>query len=259
MTKHLQDRIGKGLVSGGLGIALAIGVCAAVYVAKLPKYDARGCIVGQPAAAYTAVIVDMTDPLTEQQVAALLVRLRRLVATELSPNEMLSIWALGDFPDGALHPIFCLCDPGADVNPLVQSARAVRARRDSLFGEPLERAMHELTVVRTAARSPILEGVEEVTELEDFVATQGRKRILLASDLLQNSSWYSTYRDGSRLDVLAHSEALQSLKGRLSGVAVNIIYIPRKRDAARQGVELRSLWRRALEMCGASRVSFERL
>lgn len=259
MTKHQSDRIGKGLVFGGLGIALTIGVCAAVYVAKLPKYDARGCIVGRPAAAYTAVIVDMTDPLTEEQVASLLARLRRLAATELLSDEMLSIWALGDFSDGALHPLFCLCDPGTAVNPLVQNARSVRARRDSLFGEPLERAMHELTQVRTAARSPILEGVEEVTEMEDFVATPGRKRILLASDLLQNSAWYSTYRNGNHLEALAHSEALHGLKGRLSGVVVNIVYIPRKRDAALQGAELRSLWRRALEMCGASRVSFERL
>ena len=134
-----------------------------------------------------------------------------------------------------------------------------RARRDSLFGQPLEKAIGALIEARTAPHSPILEGVEEVTELKDFIEARGGKRIILASDLLQNSTSFSNYHHGCNFDALAHSTAFQSLKGRLTGVGVDILYVPRRRDAELQGADLRSFWRRSLQLCGATRVTFERL
>ncbi len=259
MSKHYQDRLGKLLVFGSIGTLLLLGTVAAVWVGRLPKIGPQGCIVGQPPSGYTAIVVDMTDPLSEAQCATLVRRIQRLAAEELVPNEMLSVWALGDFDDEALHPLFCTCDPGTDVNFLAQSRKLTLARRDSLFGHPLEQAMANFAQVRTAPRSPILEGIEEVTELKDFVEARGCRRIVLASDLLQNSTAYSNYRQGCNLVALQCSPAMQSLKGKLANVSVDILYIPRRRDEALQGASLRAFWRRGLEACGAKQVSFERL
>lgn len=255
-----EDLLGLALIAGCivlLGTAGGYGVYRHGALVHDPFTLAQK---GHRDVGVTEAIIDTSDPLTPAQGEALRIRFRHLAQFELPENALLTVWGLGDFgKDGLLVRLFSLHNPGREANWFDHDPEQVAADFDRLFGDPLAAVAESLTTTRHSAVSPILESVQDVGEQPEFADATGPRRVLIVSDMLQNTKRFSTYRDGYDYSALLQSPACHALRADLRGATVEVIYLPRPRDAAFQGPEHRMFWRKYLTDCGASRVTIERL
>jgi hypothetical protein len=260
MTKTRKDRLGLVLILALIGCLGAVGGFAAhLHNAENAFDPITLCPNGRDPSAVTEVLLDLTDPLSADQSRALRVRLRHLAQIELRKHELLTIWGVGEFEDGSLRRLFSRCNPGRESNWLYQDPARVEARFDSLFGDSLSRLAKSLVLNGHSPSSPILESIQEISELPEFDDSRAPRRIIVVSDMLQNTGRFSNYRAGSSYAALRKAPAFRALHADLRDTPIEIVYLPRRRDAALQGPEHRGFWRQYLMGCGAQRVEFSRL
>lgn len=229
-------RMGAGLLLFAVGALVVVGI-GLLYLRAgrenptLSQGDL--CPPGGPAA-ITAVVIDTTDPASRVTQAA--IRSRVLAAADDLPRfGMLKLFAAGADESALLTPLFSKCDPGTsdDVDQLTSSKELVQKDHDERFAEPLSRALDGLLDVPSAESSPILEGVQAVTVAAFPEATRKLpRRLVIASDLIQNSRAYSMY--GAPLDEDAAARAGQALPADLEGVVVELMMIRRETQDALQ-------------------------
>jgi hypothetical protein len=107
-----------------------------------------------------------------------------------------------------------------------------------------------------AKQSPIMEGLQALLA-GGGAAVKGRRRIVIVSDLVQNSEALSFYR-GEDWASFEASPGFARLARNLDGAEVTIIRIPRA-DARVDAGAVDDFWVRYLEAQGAGRVEVEPL
>jgi hypothetical protein len=229
-----QFRRGIALFVVGSLILLGIGGLYFYADRSNPTLEADTlCPAGGPTAV-TAVVVDVTDPASKVTEAA--IRSRVLAAADDLPRfGMLKIFAAGSDESALLQPLFSKCNPGtkADVDQLTSSPELVQKRHDEQFEQPLTKALDGVLNVPKSEASPILEGVQAVTVAAFPPATSKLpRRLLVASDLIQNSRAYSMY--GGPLDDRAAERAGEMIPAQLEGVDVELLLIRRVAQDALQ-------------------------
>lgn len=91
--------------------------------------------------------------------------------------------------------IFSRCNPGtaADTDPWLDDPERVQREWVRQFEAPLDQALEMLLTPSESSTSPILETVRGLTWRSDFTQEQAERRIVLVSDMLQNSVAHSMY------------------------------------------------------------------
>ncbi|KQN02372.1 hypothetical protein ASE82_08415 [Sphingomonas sp. Leaf230] len=238
-----QMRAGVILFVIGAAILAAIGGLY-IYAGRAnPNLAAGNLCPDSGPVAITAVVVDVTDPASRVTQAA--IRSRILAAAEELPRfGMLKIFAAGADESALLQPLFAKCNPGtkADVNELTSSPELVQKRYDEGFEAPLSKALDGVLDVPTADASPILEGIQAVTvaAFPPGVAKLPR-RLLVASDLIQNSQAFSMY--GGPLNEDAAERVGEAIPAQLEGVNVELLMIRRAaQDTLQTSPEFVDFW-----------------
>jgi hypothetical protein len=209
------------------------------------------CPVSGPTAV-TAVVVDATDPASKVTQAA--IRARVLAAAEALPRfGRMEVYAAGADEAQLLRPLFAKCNPGrsTDVSQLNASPERVQRIYDEQFDRPLRAALQGVLDVPPSASSPILEGVQAVTvsafppKVEELP-----RRLILISDLIQNSPAYSMY--GGPLDERAADTAGEAIPAQLEGVDVQLLMIRRAaQDTLQTSPEFVDFWEGWFSAAGA--------
>jgi hypothetical protein len=255
-----SDRLAGAIIVGCTVLALAMGGLAVAtsrqHSSTTVQSDGN---MARAARGTTAVILDKTDALTDRERSGLTLRLRNVARQDLRAGERLSLWTLGNHEDGTLSKEFCRCSPGFGGLGITDNPRMIRARFEATFGGPLDTLLDDVTRRETAPRSPIMEAVREVGELREFTDVTGPRRLLVVSDMLQNSEAWSQYAGRASFASLSRSPAWRDLDAALRGVSVEIVYLHRPRDARFQGAPHRRFWREYFLACGAESVTFSRL
>lgn len=256
MTRRPQDRWGVLLlILSALAVTGMAGLAARAELTKPRRDPVTGCPVAG-ARGHTLILVDRTDALTPDQQTHLQERVVRIEA-EIPRDQMLSVWVLSTTSEGALERVFCRCSPGRQVGWWSDNPRFAAVRADSLMARPLATAVRRLSTGQGAHRSGITAALSEVTGLAEFQNCAGPRRIVLVSDLHENSTEWSIYRgDAGRTPLEA---ALTPLPPNLRGVPVEVVVIGRAGRGDQEGLLLRHLWKSFLAAAGASSVSFTRL
>jgi hypothetical protein len=259
MTSPVFSNRGAVALIVGCLLVLALGTgLAALLQARIPVLDPMtACVAGQASPAATLVVIDRTDPDTPAQVAAVRERLRRL-EEELEPNEILSVWVLSDLPEGSLRRVFCRCYPGRHANPLIQNARWVGRRCDSLFSQPLHSLVSALPGPERAPRSPILEALCTLGRVEIGDAERPA-RLIVVSDLWQNSRSLSFYSGMPTFKGFASTPGSSGLIPDLHGADVEVLRIPRAGEDLGAELRLIAFWEACLNAAGARSVRIRRL
>lgn len=251
MIRNSKDRTGLLILAGILVVLALLGMMAWLQIRQRGMIDEYTlCLKGRPPAERTIVLIDKTDPMSDKQVRELVSKIRHIKDVELKTNGMLSIFLVGDSDGGYLSRAFCLCNPGHEANQLVEDPGRVQARFDSLFGQPLEAALDILVKSETSPQSPLLEAVRQVSQLEEF-SPDAPRRLIIVSDMLQNTDGFSLYRNRPTFAHLKDSAYYEQVRTDLSGVAVQEIRILRRRDQALATAELDQFWRSFFMDCGA--------
>ncbi|QNL18463.1 hypothetical protein HXX25_03390 [Hyphobacterium sp. CCMP332] len=247
---------------GIFNLLLVAGVVAAVSYFALTlrpaEYDTDTLCIAGETPPHRVVIIDKTDLYSTQQAAAI----ERIILTQrdtLAVGERLSLFELDE--TGRLDDTnqFSLCNPGSgdQVNPLYRNPDRIQARYEALFDAPLQQALADLVVPKDAPQSPILEALAELAQEPSMAQTVPGRRIVLVSDMLQNSDIVSVY-GRARGDVFDRlppvAETVQSIRQEygmaLAGITLEIHLIERPGWESEQNGDQRSYWTQVFSQLG---------
>ena len=199
------------------------------------KLDGNNCRVDEFFPRDTVVLLDSTEALSEAQYEDILNHAQKLVRDSLV-YERFTIYALQDNPD-RFKPATTLCNPGdgQDKPEIIKSKKALRKFENS-FKKPLIESFSGLSKIESSETSPIMEMLKFVGLRTFARSTSPEKRLILVSDMVENTRSYSQYRN-SNLDFAKHSQSpyFREMRPRLDNVFIDLLYIERPALAGIQG------------------------
>ncbi|WP_420857874.1 hypothetical protein [Marivivens marinus] len=197
------------------------------YMRELAVDDETLCPVDGPEHA-TLVLLDLTDPISAAQSS----RLRTILGGEIArapAGTMFSVGVVSEDPTnwGAR---FARCKPQQEenANPLIQNPRMIGERYNDEFIVPFDQAIGTLLTVEAENSSPIMESLQAlVADSPSIETVPGRRKLIVVSDLLQNSQILSFFRE-EYWEEFASVGGVTRLAGDLHNVEVMILRIPRQ-------------------------------
>ena len=232
-------------------IAAVLGGITYLYLSLTPEeYDRETLCLAGALPPHRVVVIDKTDLYSPEQADGI----AQTILTErdaLAVGERLSLYELNESGQLLNTNSFSLCNPGAgeQVNPLYRNPERIQARYEALFAEPLDRALADLVLPKDAPSSPIIEALARLAQDPGFDNLVPGRRIVLVSDMLQNSEIFSVY-GRRRLALETRIPAAETVAtairdtygDTLRGVSLEIRLIPRERWEVEQHGALMAYW-----------------
>lgn len=194
---------------------------------------------------YSVMLVDVTDPMNLPQRQDLLNKFQEL-EDSIPRYGKLAIFKVAPANDKLLSPVIEICNPGTakDVTELTGDQKDMQARWEQKFDAPLHQAFQQLTQASGSDTSPILQSIQSVTLTEFRKAdAEGKpRRLIVVSDLLQNTSGMSFYGQLPTADRVIASPEFQSARTDLRGVNVDLWMLERADSSRTQPRALADLW-----------------
>lgn len=244
--REAANRRYAGFTAGVLFSVLAL--TATVWVARPAELDAATlCPTNRPLAGHTVVIVDRTDRWT-QAMGAALTQLVENAQRDTAKYEKFSIVSLD--ANQSVHPLFSICNPGEPTfwSDLYRGRRYTTRDFEERFVGAADRVVEQVREPSEARTSPIVEYVHRWLGSDDFNANVAHRRLILVSDMRQNSDLYSIYSGAE--DQLGDVVARQ-FGPAAEGVAFDIYFVAHGQDHHVSEDEVRTAWDNAFGRIGA--------
>lgn len=249
------------LVSIWAVILIAVGgFAAAAFMAGSRPESAFALCQASPlkAASTTLVVVDATDTFTDDQQR----RLKLTVEAErdrLPEGGRFVLVSLN--PDAAWQPtqLISVCNPGKGetTNSLFVTRSKVEKRWQTLYADPIDKAVDQSLERGASERSPIIITLAAVLARADFDTRAMGRRLVIVSDLLEHErNAYSQLRGGDFWSAYQASSLPKSARLNLQGVSVAVDYLQRGKFAGIQGPRHQAFWERLLKEAGANEITF---
>jgi hypothetical protein len=236
--------IGTGLIIGGL-VALSL----AVFLFRPAQLDPTTlCPLDKPIEGHTVVIVDRTDKWSGAMGDALRGIVEDAQRSTLQYQKF-SIVALD--AENSTHPLFSVCNPGAPTfwSDLYRGHRYTVRDFNQKFVGAADSIIDEVSAPAEAPTSPIVEYVHRWLGGDDFNASIRNRRLILISDMRQNTPLYSLYRhpNGAGFEDVVKQQFGQAS----NGVAFDVYFIAHGQDRDVPEALARAAWDRAFTAMGA--------
>ncbi|MBP6689734.1 MAG: hypothetical protein KA153_07065 [Hyphomonadaceae bacterium] len=244
--REAANRRYAGFTAGVLFSVLAL--TATVWLMRPADLDAATlCPTNRPLAGHTVVIVDRTDRWTTAMGAAL-TQLVENAQRDTDRYEKFSIVSLD--ANQSVHPLFSICNPGTPTfwSDLYRGRRYTTRDFEQRFVGAAERVIEDVREPSEASSSPIVEYVHRWLGSDDFNATVPHRRLILVSDMRQNSDLYSIYSGAE--DQLGDVVARQ-FGPSAEGVSFDVYFVAHGRDHNVSEDEVRTAWDHAFGRIGA--------
>ena len=234
-------------------VIIAIGGVVLVQSFKGEEVDDRLCPKASGPTAGLAVLLDLTDTLQPVQYQ----RLRGLLDDRIGDAKQGALIAVGAVRADATErdADFARCKPatGKKANELYQNPRMIEERYRQEFLEPFKAIVSAMLNSPAADHSPIMESLQALlVSAPGFVDASYLRRVIIVSDLIQNSEAFSFYRGDSWRRFIRSQDA-ERLAGRLQGVEVEICRVPRPGSKVDKAA-VDDFWANYFDRAGASRV-----
>jgi hypothetical protein len=231
---------------------LALGGAGALaWVSRTPPVETEtGCPRGQLVPdVHTVVLVDQTDALTPRQIdyakALILLEYQRLPR-----GGRLTVRPIDADPESVARDFSrCRVRRGEEVAGIATNPDLIEAEFRRSVGDALNGYLDRLETQATAEASPILETVGTVAEARDFGPNVDERRLVLLSDMAQNSARVDQYALPGAYALDAGAREL--LPRNFSGVDVRVHYLRRPSLARLQGAVHERFWRSWFDAAGA--------
>lgn len=239
------------------GLAVVI-VGFSFYALQPEPYDELTlCEISEELPPHTAIIIDKTDEYSQQQAGLIAATIRR-ARDRLDVGERFTLFELDQFGQFDPRGEFSLCNPGRgdQVNALFRNPERIEERFNEKFDRPLETVLEDLVVPKEAPNSPVLEAMARLGQTEAFSNRAPQRRIIIISDMLQNSDVFTAYGGGGAMpeampNAFEVADATMRRFGNsLDGVALEIRLIPRQRYVDMQRGALKDYWNRVFAELG---------
>ena len=237
--------------------AIVVAVLGVVYVRAMLSHrslDEVTLCPPQPES-ITVLLVDVTDPMNLPQRQDFLNQLGRL-RSSIPRYGKLVVVKVDPISDRLLMPVITRCNPGTaqDVDDLTGNPQAAQRRWEQQFRQPLDRAFEGMLTATSADRSPILESIQSValTQFQSEDVQSIARRLIVASDLLQNTDDISFYGQLPDPTELTSSQAFSRVRTDLRGVDVQLWMLQRADSRQSQPRALPTLWEVIIDRQGGS-------
>lgn len=248
-----ESRAGLLKIAGVAAAVLAVGVLYVGVARGNRALDENLCPTTP--SSITVLLVDVTDPLTvaqRQDFQNQLVRLRNSIPR----YGKLIVAKVDSTATNLLEPVIVRCNPGtaSDVNEWTGDPGGVQERHREGFEEPLDRVFAGLSRASGSDRSPIFESVQSValTELLTPDAVEHPRRLVIVSDLLQNTDSLTFYSGLPDAETFLESPAFRRVRSDLREVEVEIWMLERSDAPRTQPRALIDLWDTAIAEQGGT-------
>jgi len=177
----------------------------------------------------TVLVIDRTDDLTPIQRASLKNHFDDSVreVPQHGAVELFSVERVG--PQLLQRAGLRLCNPGRSASRWTGNPVQVEKRWQEHFLQPLERLEDEVVGGLPASQSPILESLQSVatTDLQAPDMRRKPRKLIIASDMLQNTNGMSQYRQVVPFADFRRTRYFQQIRTDWSGVEIEIFYLTR--------------------------------
>ncbi len=112
-------------------------------------------------------------------------------------DRMLSIYVFNDVFEPGFPALISLCNPGKTASEFIGNPRREYVKWVEKFGRPLDDALKVLTQPGKGNQSPIVEAIGDVVARRENRVEAGDRKLLIVSDMLQNSSQYTMFGNGA--------------------------------------------------------------
>ena len=203
----------------------------------------------------TAVLVDATDSLNRKQIKEIKENLNEM-RQNLELYEWVGIFVLNENNLTVPKPIIALCNPGNETtaNEFIENISRVRRQYEKNFRAPMESAIDKLANLPEQKESPIFEMIQAVALDSNFDSTK-KRRLIIVSDMLQNTPEYSHYTGNMDYDKWRTTDYARDFLDStlLRDVDVQILYVKRHNEEVKSLQTRRhpEFWRRYFEDVGA--------
>ena len=244
--RDAANRRYAGFTAGVLFSILALSL--SVWLLRPADLDAATlCPTNRPLAGHTVVIVDRTDRWT-QAMGSALTQLVENAQRDTDKYEKFSIVSLD--ADQSVHPLFSICNPGEPTfwSDLYRGRRYTTRDFEERFVGAGERIVEQVRQPSEARTSPIVEYVHRWLGSDDFNPSIRHRRLILVSDMRQNSPLYSIYSGAEdQLGDVVERQFGPSAQG----VAFDVYFVAHGRDHNVTEDEVRTAWDHAFGRIGA--------
>jgi hypothetical protein len=247
-----RAEVRKAVVILGCAGAVIVLMAVLLFVSRSPRLDvASGCPTGQltPPEA-TDVLIDQTDSLSARQIDYV----KALILAEynrLKPAGRLTVRSIRADPADETEFARCRVRRGDEVSAITANPDMIEASFRQTVGDALNTFINGLRTVPPAPRSPILESVDEALDAPEFGPTVKGRRLVIVSDMAQNSALDSMYK-GPGSGLVLTDAAKDTLARDMHGVVVRIHYVRRPSLGEIQTARQRAFWTDWFEGQGAS-------
>ena len=211
------------------------------------------CPTKEPPRGHTAILVDRTDPLSQAQTKWLFELVNNIKAS-LSVHEKLSVIPITKESGKFIDPIFSLCSPrkGDSASVIYENPNKLRLKFELKFGQPLQKILDKLRKGETYDESPIIESIQRLTEDKSFSSIAENRKIIIISDMLQNTRPINHYKKYSP-DTFVESKYFNQIKPELNNTCVTIYYLASSDPKARnfQGERHKNFWKKFFKKSNA--------
>lgn len=198
----------------------------------------------------TVLLVDVTDPMNLPQRQDFINQLTRL--TESIPRYgKLVVMKVDPVSDRLLEPVITRCNPGraSDENEVSGNPLKLEETYQEKFHEPLIASFEGVMQASSADRSPILESIQSaaLTQLQSSDVADKKRKLIIASDLLQNTDSVSFYGTLPDANTLISSQPFRRVRTDLRGVEVELWMLQRIDSSQTQPRALPDLWDKIIQ------------
>lgn len=204
----------------------------------------------------TVIIIDATDKLSLIQKASLKTRLWE-IANNLEKNtHKIQIYSVDKIIDKILEPSIDLCNPGSalEANQLTENKKIIQRRYEEKFKKNLDIILDNVLNRDSLNQSPIMESIQSVA-ITSFIPLNNKsinKKLILVTDLLQNTPKFSSYKSSYNFTQYKESEHYKHVKSDLENVDVELFFLHRENTSKIQTPQLRDFWMEFFSSQGAN-------
>ena len=203
------------------------------------------------------VLIDGSDRLDSVQSERAIALMQRQIST-VPKRGRVDVFVIASPGQELARPVFSRCNPGAAGSALVSNAKEDAKNFAVEFTGALEAALEEALEQKPADTSPIMESVREsATRTFSRVPDATTKRMVLVSDMLQNSAISSHYSGLEDFDQMMKSGRWSQAITDLKGAEVTLGYVTRPDSRSIQGLAHQSWWETYFRNVGGRLVNVE--
>jgi len=259
-----SSAVGPALIIAVIAIFAGVAIMAFRYNASIPFVDRVTNCRTDKWPSVTAVLLDVTDPLTPIQAAAVS-RALIDIGDAIPKHGRLEIYPLQPVRQTVIAPLFAGCSPGkgtdmpktitGEPNNITENPDLADRDWKRLFGDKIDAVIGSTATLPPANESPLLEGIQSValTAFGDALSQASpNKTLIVVSDMIHHTGELSMYGGAPPFEAFAKTPYWARVHPSLERVELKVLLLVRDTRRNVQQPPLLDFWARYAAAAGGS-------